>query len=442
MNRIKEIINAAEIDLKECYDYLALLKSKNFNGLENFQPKLAETLYCLTDLYDKLKSKTKFCHKQDISYNISHSEIQLLLNSIKRLIKIGQHMGDIFAWYFYKDEPSKIQEHLNHQETGLFTPRLGGIGELEFLKKFQFIGDCLLILHANTNILRIADFSIYNPTDGIIGTVELKTNKTEIEEEANIVAHIVSEYTDIAIKLHKSFEMMKDSSSEKIQQSYIFNLDRFEKQVEQQKKFVNVPKTALINGIDAELDFTFIEKAYKKGISINDENCLIAITKKNIGDTFFDRFVSNSSEFPPIEILNEIMAKKFYQNKRENYPTLMTQLNPYIISPYYTPMFFNCIDVEIYKDILFENISIIILLNPTMFLKYFEKNGYEVNVYNKTKSIIISKIIKGNKVETNFNWIEHLLAERFIKTDCVLEIIKKIIDKFESNPNCKIEMKM
>lgn len=351
-------------------------------------------------------------------------------------------MGDIFAWYFYKDEPSKIQEHLNHQETGLFTPRLGGIGELEFLKKFQFIGDCLLILHANTNILRIADFSIYNPTDGIIGTVELKTNKTEIEEEANIVAHIVSEYTDIAIKLHKSFEMMKDSSSEKIQQSYIFNLDRFEKQVEQQKKFVNVPKTALINGIDAELDFTFIEKAYKKGISINDENCLIAITKKNIGDTFFDRFVSNSSEFPPIEILNEIMAKKFYQNKRENYPTLMTQLNPYIISPYYTPMFFNCIDVEIYKDILFENISIIILLNPTMFLKYFEKNGYEVNVYNKTKSIIISKIIKGNKVETNFNWIEHLLAERFIKTDCVLEIIKKIIDKFESNPNCKIEMKM
>lgn len=229
MNKIKKIINSAETDLNECYDYLLLLKSKTFNGLENFQPKLADTLYCLSDSYEKLKSETKLYNTQKILGNKQISENQLYLNAIKKLIKIGKNMGDIFAWYFYKDNPNKIKEHLKHQGTGIFTPRLGGIGEVEFLKRFQFVGGCLLILHANTSMLRIADFSIFSPTNGIIGTVEIKTKKTGVEGQADITAHIVTEHTDIAKKLYEEFANMNKDLNVGFQQPYILNRDRFEK---------------------------------------------------------------------------------------------------------------------------------------------------------------------------------------------------------------------
>lgn len=442
MNKIKEIINSAETDLNECYDYLLLLKSKNFNGLENFQPKLADTLYCLSDLYEKLKSETKLYNTQKILGNKQISENQLYLNAIKKLIKIGKNMGDIFAWYFYKDSPNKIKEHLKHQGTGLFTPRLGGIGEVEFLKRFQFVGGCLLILHANTSMLRIADFSIFSPTNGIIGTVEIKTKKTGVEGQADITAHIVTEHTDIAKKLYEEFANMNNDLNEDFRQPYILNRDRFEKQVALQKKIVTIEKTKLINGVKADLDFELITNAYKNGISVNKENCLIAIVQKSTNPTFLDRITSFNSQNPPVEKLNELVANVFNENKKENYPPLVGELKPFVITPHCAPMFFEDIDAEIYRDILLEKISIYLLLNPSIFVEYFKKNGYEITVNNEAKIITMSKVIKDNRVILNFKFIYQLLVERIITVNCVFEMIKDIIYRLEKNPNSKIKIEM
>ena len=105
-------------------------------------------------------------------------------------------------------------------------------------------------------------------------------------------------------------------------------------------------------------------------------------------------------------------------------------------------MFFEDIDAEIYRDILLEKISIYLLLNPSIFVEYFKKNGYEITVNNEAKIITMSKVIKDNRVILNFKFIYQLLVERIITVNCVFEMIKDIIYRLEKNPNSKIKIEM
>ena len=99
---IAEIIKQAEKDLTKCFSILVSLKSGNFNGLENFQPMLADTLYKLTNTYNDARAiYKKSLQKQQNSEKAK--EWKAYKEAIKILMKIGQNMGDIFAWYFYSN---------------------------------------------------------------------------------------------------------------------------------------------------------------------------------------------------------------------------------------------------------------------------------------------------------------------------------------------------
>ena len=64
---IAEIIKQAEKDLTKCFSILVSLKSGNFNGLEDFQPMLADTLYKLTNKYNDARAiYKKSLQKQEI----------------------------------------------------------------------------------------------------------------------------------------------------------------------------------------------------------------------------------------------------------------------------------------------------------------------------------------------------------------------------------------
>lgn len=93
---IAEIIKQAEKDLTKCFSILVSLKSGNFNGLEDFQPMLADTLYKLTNTYNDARAiYKKSLQKQQNSENAK--EWKAYKEAIKFLMKIGQNMGDIFA---------------------------------------------------------------------------------------------------------------------------------------------------------------------------------------------------------------------------------------------------------------------------------------------------------------------------------------------------------
>jgi hypothetical protein len=149
----------------------------------DFQPRLCSTLWKLERLYRKLSSEK---HKI-VSWSNSQSDQRVLrlrvIGRAQRIVEsaigVGKTLGDAFAWFFYRNDLELLQEHLKQPRQIHLPPGVGGIGELEFVRKVKQVSGCMVLYHGTTSILRIGDFSLIDLERQKVKSLgELKSTET------------------------------------------------------------------------------------------------------------------------------------------------------------------------------------------------------------------------------------------------------------------------
>lgn len=165
------------------------------DALLAFQNKLAQGLFALDRTYrgvmeaknDLIRRKSRL---QPQYFRRRMRAMKTYQSALSAAIDVGKALGDAFAWFFYSRSAHLLDAHLAHDAVRHTPPGVGGKGELEFIKNFDF-PEHLVIYHATTSFLRIADVSfVHVPTLTITAIAELKTRRVS-ERELNIEAHFV-----------------------------------------------------------------------------------------------------------------------------------------------------------------------------------------------------------------------------------------------------------
>ncbi len=168
---VKKTLDIAATAYESCWETLCEFKSAKHNDdfltrLINFQPLLCKGMLELEKTrYRILEEKRGLI---DRKANLSEKWFDKRMKDLDKYKKaltectyIGKSLGDSFVWIFYQNERVLLREHLRHKEIRHLPVGIGGLGELEFIKGVKKLGDCFIIYHGITSILRHGDISLF-----------------------------------------------------------------------------------------------------------------------------------------------------------------------------------------------------------------------------------------------------------------------------------------
>ncbi|WEX89946.1 hypothetical protein PZN02_005283 [Sinorhizobium garamanticum] len=176
-------IDAADVHFSWCWECFQKLRRQEVEtqDLVDFQLRLTKAFAKLDRIYRAVKSEQAYLIERKSRYrprwfSARMKRLERYLGTIKEALGIGRSLGDGFAWIFYRDEATLLEEHAREQRQLLLPPNVGGIGELAFLEKMQGLGGMFVLYHAITSYLRLGDVSFFDPRAGRITTIgEIKT---------------------------------------------------------------------------------------------------------------------------------------------------------------------------------------------------------------------------------------------------------------------------
>ena len=185
---IEELINKADSVFKAKWNVLCFLKEPTntpelAKSIVDFQIDLADILVDIEKFRQKIVKEEKRLKKNIARYKKDWfiTRMKTLAHYRKVLLKfnvMGKSIGDAFVFWFYRFDLELLNEHFNHERT-LYPPLgIGGIGELEFVRKIRIVDGKIGIYHGITNILRIGDVSFFDIKNlNIVSIGEIKTKK-------------------------------------------------------------------------------------------------------------------------------------------------------------------------------------------------------------------------------------------------------------------------
>ena len=185
---VKRVVSSAEKSLKGCWAKFVFLqdaeasKKEKFEALISFQPELLSTLVELESFYNEVcEMERELNAKKAIAQRVYKDEMERIVR-YKRLldstIDIGKSLGDAFAWMFYLNDRVLLKKHYAHQFIPRLPTRIGGRGEVEFIRNCQMFGRYFVLSHSITTFLREGDVSLISPGSRQVAAIgELKTEK-------------------------------------------------------------------------------------------------------------------------------------------------------------------------------------------------------------------------------------------------------------------------
>jgi hypothetical protein len=187
--RTKRVFAKAAKGIRKCWALLEPIKRLEigptfFNEIHTFQITLAESFHELSKLRVSCRAEEK---KWVGSKSANNSTLPAgVLKRLRRLgknlqliddlIAIGKALGDGLVWMFYHREKAMLLKHEQHQACDYVPFGIGGIGELEFIRRNAVMGEHFVLYHGITNLLRYGDISLVNVrTFEVVAIAELKT---------------------------------------------------------------------------------------------------------------------------------------------------------------------------------------------------------------------------------------------------------------------------
>jgi hypothetical protein len=385
------------------------LKPSATEGLD-FQFKLASILFRISKQHLFITRRLKYVNKNQrkIGHTLwlqQKSELSTLLNYINFLLVLVRSFGDSFVYIFYGNDREYLNVQLEANPHTLIIPQsVGGIGELEFVRKFKSLGGEFVIYHGITNILRIGDASLFSLEEKkVSAVVELKTGK-KTEREIFLRATVIG---------HKSRNSRFQQRTKKLNSNPVvsdFKLPddaqrRFEKQVKTMYESFNfLDKKENQENKKARIIYSSSKYELLKKLALDDltDVCkyeqlnrgLIIGGFKFSGQTIFDRL---TAQYPDKLINGEMLQdlitsilKSNFQNELifgQIHFTQDMKIAPIVGSK---PIFWEPIDVETLKKIYFGEIVYFTVYNVGWFLQAMHERGfkYEYSHEHKMKGFV------------------------------------------------------
>lgn len=421
---VKKEVSSAETILNECFDMLLDFKHARGNLdeiLKNFQPKLAECLYRLMQLYQALQRENKAVIS--LKSNYSKEEFKSIMESndklskvVRATIELGKNLGDAYIWFFFRDNRTELNMHMQHQATGLYVGGVGGLGELEFIKKTCSIDGLYVLYHGITSVLRIGDFSLYDGKAGIVGVGELKTIQGE-GDIVNVSACITLKDPFLKKSTFLEDTEVYDEKLKKLQE----NFSSLKRQLEKQHELIDGKNQKCIPTESQFYSYEPIDTlSINSPIAINEDKTLLLVACWRKHNNLFENLYCNEDEC----VFSDEFDKKFGQ-KLDEIIVPSSEFNVITeggISPFFDshimPALWLPLKDDICRDLYFLNVVVRTFFNAVKLLQRFADDGFHVTRTDGLRGFEISLKTDGDHITLdNFDAVCYLITRCFMNTE-------------------------
>lgn len=432
--KLRRLIDDVEVEYKWCWFFLVQLKTGNRDNLLpeelfEFQPKLTIALFKLEEAYQEINKEKKMliAKKKRLSLNWFSKRMKTLSNyqnALNEIIALGRVIGDSFAWIFYADERQFLGKHFHHEKIPHLPLRIGGKGELEFIKQTKTIDNKLILYHGITSFLRIGDLSLFDlKSKRLVAIGDLKTTKIS-EFEFLIRCYFVGDAIDVPNN-KKIVINAKNEANPKLPQNMQETLKRQLKKMSdclippEIGKTVQIKSNTYLNNLK-----TLLKELEKKSAAVEKvDNGLLLLAIKDRRRSMFHRFFEESTPNLDKKLkgfnkkLESIADIRFVSKERNKNSFYINSFKPDTFAGR-TPFFWWGIDSEHTRKIVFQEISVCTVYNPAFFLEKLESLGFDIKQNGRqidVKKIIGKRVLELGDIKYFLNLIQNnLFDEHFI----------------------------
>lgn len=439
---IRELLDEAEETYTNCFSCLQSLiapGSANSDDVLSFQPQLAEQLYKLSKKYNVLAS-----HKRDYierKGNLNEGWFEQRMRIIGRYqahvdlaIGIGKSIGDAFAWIFYANKRHYLSEHFEKEKQRYIPLGLGGIGEVEFINKVQNINDQLILYHGITSFLRIGDVSFIGGDGASVKALgEIKSKKIDEENiSINLVYITPNEEVINSLDTFLADKADKDEeSAERLSDDIISRLDR---QIDEMgHSFVN--EETRKEDLQSKTNIHHVSKLYDKLRRghielemVGDGLCLAGA--KIMKRSLYSKICTETSANYKIDADLSFLARP---GAPYNHMYIGDTINPgqnYSLLPGTVPLFHWPLDKQIGRDIIFGDIVVFSIFNPSFFLERLSEIGFSIDMGETPKSLKLTYEEDGVKVRVpNPQYYLYLIMYNLLPQETVANMVELMLSR-------------
>lgn len=459
---IRDFIDIIEPRLDKLWNTLSFFKGDRseriMNEIATFQVDMADCQVLINDKYIHVRDEIRQFRQSRHSYSKTDKVIDEKLSNleyvIKQLIHLSKGIGDAYAWFFLRNEPDILFEHLQRSDDLLLpSGHLGRLGEIEFIRANKTIKGNIVIYHGITNLLRIGDISLINPkTMTLTGIGELKTDsKTGNSLQMRMIVFGKKD------RINKSFKGRNDKSTNREPNQSSQREERLERQIEAMlsalKVYSDDPVTTKQANIENKSYLLHLDDFFKN-IQQNP------ISYKKAGDgMLFIGIKSNSHKLSDRLFETDLLEQIDNEKLSEHYMSIFdanSENNEQLIGTIHysrkggmnvlagvKPLFWTDLPQEYSKQIYFFDLILVTIYNPLYFRRELEKRGFRFEfVASQNKRCLVKNRGEELMVIDRFGYFLKLIKNHLIDEKTVLEMIDELTGTAQNlSGNTRVEMK-
>lgn len=456
MGNVRDVLDLTYQTYDKCWNTLIKFEGSKLDQdfypeLMSFQPMLCRGMLKLEKIFRSISQEKRrlIIRKKSLSIKWFKQRMKNLSDyqkAIEQCIWIGKSLGDAFVWIFYENERTLLAEHRKHKEICHLPVGIGGIGELAFITQVKKLGDCLIIYHGITTILRHGDISLFDLKQKkivAIGDLKSEQDGEGVAKVRFVCAGLTPKDVD---KINRSFQKSSvevPNSTKKIdliadlpsliREHLTHQLKQISSALEEREQGPYFKSARAVKDHINELNLLYANLKTSKFVYQAASPSLLLLAYKYRKQSFSSKLLGKSRiDFPAklkkIEsgissIIDPSLTDSLLYYGMFYYTKKGTVLN----LPGTVPLFWWPLDKEFVREIVFQEVFVFTFFNPRHFLIKLEANGFTVE-HDEGKNIFkVSKDINGiMHVMDPFNDYFRLIMNKLLSEDAVIDILNEV----------------
>jgi hypothetical protein len=377
------------------------------------------------------------------------------LKILRSEIGSAKTVGDGYAWIFYQDDDTLIDEHLKRQRQINLPPGVGGIGERAFVEKLQGLNRQFVLYHGITSYLRMGDVTFFDPATRRVRSIgELKSKQVGKDQYQITLGFVHSKDLEAPIDL-ASLQLQEGREGTDLPRSIATRLN---KQLEEISGAIANVKEAASDKIHAtqgtfyfkELDEVITESctsgaAYRKA----GKGLILGAIRAN-GDQaskrVFQKFNDLNNKLAwTTEAAQSIFDPSLNDNcicfgtvgyARDGFPIVLPGTIPL--------MWWPVLRKNLY-DLIFGKVIVVSLYNPAHFWQMLRSKGYNVTTDGRSHLVSVVKTEGERRIDfRNIDYFRHLTTNFLMSDETVIDTLGQTLDeaqKYKANQRVKLTLK-
>ena len=422
-----------------------------FPELMNFQPMLCRGMLKLEKIFHSIAQEKRrlIARKKSLSIKWFKQRMKNLSdyqNAIEQCIWIGKSLGDAFVWIFYENERTLLAEHRKHKEICHLPVGIGGIGELAFITQIKKLGDCYIIYHGITTILRHGDISLFDlKRKKIVAIGDLKSKQEEkgVAKVRFVFTGLTPEDVEKINRSLQSSSTEGPSNSKKndllmdfpppMREHLTNQLNQISSALEQREKGPYFKKSGVFENHIKELNILYKNLKTGKFVYQAASPSLLLLAYKYRKQSFPLKLIGRSRiDFPAkLKKIESGISSIIDHSRNDNllyYETFFyTKTGAVRNLPGTVPLFWWPLNKEFVREIIFQEVFVFTFFNPRHFLIKLEANGFTIEHDEGKNSFKVSKDINGiMHVMQPFNHYFGLIMNNLLSEDAVIYMLNDV----------------